>query len=178
MALSGDGRWLLAVTEAFDGAIGAAAASYAPAEPGTLAPISGSVGDTRSEVCWGDGQDDGAGDQPEQGLAGGVGGGLEVISPSYVRTSGAPSAPDRRPRPCFAAVVHAVSADDGRPTAADTRRGISFDSERNQHAALREQGHRRHRARHRRTAFIVVSAGMAIGFVAIRVYERLVKWSS
>ena len=41
------------VTEAFGGQAGAAAAaSYAVAEPGRLAPVSGSVGDTRSEVCW------------------------------------------------------------------------------------------------------------------------------
>jgi len=41
------------VTEAFGGAPGAAAASsYALVEPGRLAPVSGSVGDTRSEVCW------------------------------------------------------------------------------------------------------------------------------
>ena len=41
------------VTEAFGGAIGAAAASsYALTDPGKLASVSGSVGDTRSEVCW------------------------------------------------------------------------------------------------------------------------------
>ena len=41
------------VTEAFGGAIGeAAASSYTLAEPGRLAPVSASVGDTRSEVCW------------------------------------------------------------------------------------------------------------------------------
>jgi 6-phosphogluconolactonase (cycloisomerase 2 family) len=41
------------VTEAFGGDVGAAAASsYALTDPGTLAPVSGSVGDTRSEVCW------------------------------------------------------------------------------------------------------------------------------
>jgi 6-phosphogluconolactonase len=41
------------VTEAFGGEIGAAAAaSYALTEPGRIAPVSGSVGDTRSEVCW------------------------------------------------------------------------------------------------------------------------------
>ena len=41
------------VTEAFGGAIGAAAASsYAVNGTGQLPPISGSVGDTRSEVCW------------------------------------------------------------------------------------------------------------------------------
>jgi 6-phosphogluconolactonase len=41
------------VTEAFGGEIGAAAASsYALSEQGQLLPISSSVGDTRSEVCW------------------------------------------------------------------------------------------------------------------------------
>jgi 6-phosphogluconolactonase (cycloisomerase 2 family) len=41
------------VTEAFGGAIGAAAASsYSLTDSGRLAPVSGSVGDTRSEVCW------------------------------------------------------------------------------------------------------------------------------
>ena len=41
------------VTEAFGGAVGqAAASSYTLSEPGRLAPVSGSVADTRSEVCW------------------------------------------------------------------------------------------------------------------------------
>jgi len=41
------------VTEAFGGEVGAAAASsYAITAAGTLAPVSGSVPDTRSEVCW------------------------------------------------------------------------------------------------------------------------------
>src|SRR5207248_1553829 len=43
----------LVVTEAFGGDIGkAAASSYSVAAPGTLKPVSGSVADTRSEVCW------------------------------------------------------------------------------------------------------------------------------
>jgi 6-phosphogluconolactonase (cycloisomerase 2 family) len=43
----------MVVTEAFGGAAGAAAASsYAVSDAGKLAPVSGSVGDTRSEVCW------------------------------------------------------------------------------------------------------------------------------
>jgi 6-phosphogluconolactonase len=43
----------LVVTEAFGGAIGkAAASSYALVGPGRLQPVSASVGDTRSEVCW------------------------------------------------------------------------------------------------------------------------------
>jgi 6-phosphogluconolactonase len=47
------GKGTLVVTEAFGGEVGAAAASsYALAEPGRLAPVSASVGDTRSEVCW------------------------------------------------------------------------------------------------------------------------------
>ena len=41
------------VTEAFGGAVGAAAASsYSLSGPANLAPVSGSVADTRSEVCW------------------------------------------------------------------------------------------------------------------------------
>ena len=41
------------VTEAFGGEMGkAAASSYSLAEPGRLAPVSASVEDTRSEVCW------------------------------------------------------------------------------------------------------------------------------
>jgi 6-phosphogluconolactonase (cycloisomerase 2 family) len=47
------GSTALVVTEAFGGAVGAAAASsYSLAAPGRLAPVSGSVADTRSEVCW------------------------------------------------------------------------------------------------------------------------------
>ncbi len=43
----------LVVTEAFGGAVGqAAASSYTISQPGRLAPVSGSVADTRSEVCW------------------------------------------------------------------------------------------------------------------------------
>jgi 6-phosphogluconolactonase (cycloisomerase 2 family) len=43
----------LVVTEAFGGAKGkAAASSYAVTEPGRLSPVSASVADTRSEVCW------------------------------------------------------------------------------------------------------------------------------
>jgi 6-phosphogluconolactonase len=47
------GGGALVVTEAFGGDIGkAAASSYAVAGPGELKPVSGSIGDTRSEVCW------------------------------------------------------------------------------------------------------------------------------
>jgi 6-phosphogluconolactonase len=43
----------LVVTEAFGGEHGkAAASSYAFAAPGQLTPVSSSVGDSRSEVCW------------------------------------------------------------------------------------------------------------------------------
>jgi len=50
-AFTADGAMI--VTEAFGGEIGAAAASsYAIGDPGALSPVSGSVGDTRSEVCW------------------------------------------------------------------------------------------------------------------------------
>jgi 6-phosphogluconolactonase len=41
------------VTEAFGGEVGkAAASSYAVTEPGRLVPVSASIADTRSEVCW------------------------------------------------------------------------------------------------------------------------------
>jgi 6-phosphogluconolactonase len=44
---------VLVVTEAFGGEVGAAAASsYALSAPAALTPVSASVGDTRSEVCW------------------------------------------------------------------------------------------------------------------------------
>jgi 6-phosphogluconolactonase (cycloisomerase 2 family) len=47
------GSGAVVVTEAFGGEIGkAAASSYSLTAPGRLAPVSGSVGDTRSEVCW------------------------------------------------------------------------------------------------------------------------------
>ncbi len=50
-AFTEDGAMI--VTEAFGGAVGAASASsYSITAPGKLAPVSGSVGDTRSEVCW------------------------------------------------------------------------------------------------------------------------------
>ena len=57
-AFTEDGAMI--VTEAFGGAIGAASASsYSITDPGMLAPVSGSVGDTRSEVCWAAVSDDG-----------------------------------------------------------------------------------------------------------------------
>jgi 6-phosphogluconolactonase len=42
----------LIVTEAFGGEVGAAAASSYAVDGGELTAVSGSVGDTRSEVCW------------------------------------------------------------------------------------------------------------------------------
>jgi 6-phosphogluconolactonase len=42
----------LVVTEAFGGAVGKAAASSYSLDGATLRPVSGSVADTRSEVCW------------------------------------------------------------------------------------------------------------------------------
>jgi DNA-binding beta-propeller fold protein YncE len=43
----------LIVTEAFGGEVGAAAASsYSLIDAGRLASVSGSIADTRSEVCW------------------------------------------------------------------------------------------------------------------------------
>jgi 6-phosphogluconolactonase len=50
-ALTADGS--LIVSEAFGGATGAAAASsYTVSGPGEITMVSGSVGDTRTEVCW------------------------------------------------------------------------------------------------------------------------------
>jgi 6-phosphogluconolactonase (cycloisomerase 2 family) len=44
---------VMIVAEAFGGAVGeAAASSYSVTAPGSIASVSGSVGDTRSEVCW------------------------------------------------------------------------------------------------------------------------------
>jgi 6-phosphogluconolactonase len=44
---------VMVVTEAFGGAVGeAAASSYSVTDPGNIASVSGSVRDTRSEVCW------------------------------------------------------------------------------------------------------------------------------
>ena len=45
-------RGAMIVTEAFGGATGKAAASSYALAGSALEPISGSVGDTRSEVCW------------------------------------------------------------------------------------------------------------------------------
>jgi 6-phosphogluconolactonase len=75
------------VTEAFGGEIGkAAASSYALAEPGQLAPVSASVGDTRSEVCWAATTRDGRfayvtnfGDGTISSYAVGDGGSLELL---------------------------------------------------------------------------------------------------
>jgi 6-phosphogluconolactonase len=44
---------VMVVTEAFGGAVGeAAASSYSVTDPGNIASVSGSVRDTRTEVCW------------------------------------------------------------------------------------------------------------------------------
>jgi 6-phosphogluconolactonase len=44
---------VMIVTEAFGGAVGeAAASSYSVTDPGSIASLSRSVGDSRSEVCW------------------------------------------------------------------------------------------------------------------------------
>ena len=74
------------VTEAFGGAVGAAAASsYSLTGPGRLAPVSRSVADTRSEVCWASVTNDGRfayvtnfGDGTISSYAIGKGGALEL----------------------------------------------------------------------------------------------------
>jgi 6-phosphogluconolactonase len=77
----------LIVTEAFGGAVGeAAASSYSFTEPGRLAPVSGSVADTRSEVCWAAVTEDGRfayvtnfGDGTISSYAVGDGGSIELL---------------------------------------------------------------------------------------------------
>jgi 6-phosphogluconolactonase len=77
------------VTEAFGGEIGrAAASSYSITGPGRLAPVSGSVGDTRSEVCWAAATKDGRyvyvtnfGDGTISSYAIGADGALELLEP-------------------------------------------------------------------------------------------------
>jgi len=84
----------LVVTEAFGGAVGAAAASsYTVAEPGRLAPVSGSVADTRSEVCWAVVTRDGRyafvtnfGDGTISSYTLGAGGALELLEPVAAST--------------------------------------------------------------------------------------------
>jgi len=82
------------VTEAFGGEIGkAAASSYSLAEPGRLAPVSASVADTRSEVCWAAATPDGRfvyvtnfGDGTISSYVVGDGGGLELHEPVAAST--------------------------------------------------------------------------------------------
>ena len=77
------------VTEAFGGEKGkAAASSYSLAEPGHLKPVSESIGDTRSEVCWAATTKDGRfvfvtnfGDGTISSYAIGKGGALELLEP-------------------------------------------------------------------------------------------------
>jgi 6-phosphogluconolactonase len=77
------------VTEAFGGEIGrAAASSYSITGPGRLAPVSGSVGDTRSEVCWAAATKDGRyvyvtnfGDGTISSYTIGADGALELLEP-------------------------------------------------------------------------------------------------
>jgi 6-phosphogluconolactonase len=74
------------VTEAFGGEKGKAAASSYKVSGGTLAPVSGSVGDTRSEVCWAAATGDGRfvyvtnfGDGTISSYAVGDGGAIELL---------------------------------------------------------------------------------------------------
>src|SRR5438552_2034828 len=77
------------VTEAFGGEAGkAAASSYSLAEPGRLAPVSASVANTRSEVCWAATTGDGRflyvtnfGDGTISSYAIGEGGSIELLDP-------------------------------------------------------------------------------------------------
>jgi 6-phosphogluconolactonase (cycloisomerase 2 family) len=82
------------VTEAFGGETGkAAASSYTLAAPGRLAPVSASVADTRSEVCWAATTRDGRfvyvtnfGDGTVSSYAVGEGGNLELLEPVAAST--------------------------------------------------------------------------------------------
>ncbi len=77
------------VTEAFGGEKGkAAASSYSLSEPGHLTPVSASIGDTRSEVCWAATSNDGRfvyvtnfGDGTISSYAIREGGTLELLEP-------------------------------------------------------------------------------------------------
>ena len=93
----------MVVTEAFGGELGkAAASSYSLADPGRLAPVSASVPDTRSEVCWAAATRDGRfvyvtnfGDGTISSYAVGEGGSLELIEPVAASTRlGAPGIRD------------------------------------------------------------------------------------
>jgi 6-phosphogluconolactonase (cycloisomerase 2 family) len=82
------------VTEAFGGEIGkAAASSYSLSAPGRLAPMSASVANTRSEVCWAAVTRDGRfvyvtnfGDGTISSYAVGEGGSLELLEPVAAST--------------------------------------------------------------------------------------------
>jgi 6-phosphogluconolactonase len=77
------------ITEAFGGEAGkAAASSYALSGPGRLSPVSASVADTRSEVCWAATTRDGRfvyvtnfGDGTISSFAVGEGGTIELLEP-------------------------------------------------------------------------------------------------
>jgi 6-phosphogluconolactonase len=82
------------VTEAFGGEVGkAAASSYSLAASGELAPVSASVADTRSEVCWAAATRDGRfvyvtnfGDGTISSYVLGEGGSLELLEPVAAAT--------------------------------------------------------------------------------------------
>lgn len=84
---------VLVVTEAFGGRVGAAAASSYRVEGAGLTPVSGSVGNTRSEVCWAVTAPDGRhvwvtnfGDGAISLYAVGAGGSLELVDPVAATT--------------------------------------------------------------------------------------------
>jgi 6-phosphogluconolactonase (cycloisomerase 2 family) len=84
----------LVVTEAFGGEVGAAAASSYALEGGRLAPVSASVADTRSEVCWAAVSKDGRfayvtnfGDGTISSYAVGPDGSLELLDPVAASTN-------------------------------------------------------------------------------------------
>ena len=87
-------RGSLVVTEAFGGELGAAAASSYALDGGWLVPVSASVADTRSEVCWAAVSKDGRfvyvtnfGDGTISSYAVGDDGSLELLAPVAASTN-------------------------------------------------------------------------------------------
>ena len=128
------------VTEAFGGEKGkAAASSYSLAEPGHLEPVSESIADTRSEVCWAATTKDGRfvfvtnfGDGTISSYAIGNGGALELLEPVAGSTViGEPGNPRRGDHAATAAsctrstpTPSASSAGRSATTAISTRRRV------------------------------------------------------
>jgi 6-phosphogluconolactonase (cycloisomerase 2 family) len=112
----------LVVTEAFGGERGkAAASSYALTDAGVIEPVSGSVGDTRSEVCWAAATHDGRfvyvtnfGDGTISSYGIGGDGSIELVEPVAASTRlGEPGIRDEAITP-DGRFLYAIDADAGR----------------------------------------------------------------